>query len=62
MSNWITQTIDKHVIAEQSLSSRSEGIRVDESAQFGIVISALEIVESGLSIVSLATGPKTGHF
>ena len=33
------------------------GICIDESAQFGIVITRLEVVERGLSVLGLTTMP-----
>ena len=36
------------------MSSGSKGIGIDESAQLGIVITGLEVVERGLSVVYVA--------
>ena len=58
--HWVVQTVGKHIAAEQALAGGDEGIGIDESAQLGIIITALEIVESGLSSLTLAAGPKTG--
>ena len=53
MNYRIISTIGKHVIAEDSLTSAGIGIGIDESAQFGIVITGLEIVELGFGVVCL---------
>ena len=52
--------VGKHVIAQDTLSGGDEGIGINESADFGIVISALEIIESGLCGAGLAT-PARGY-
>jgi hypothetical protein len=44
----IIAAVGKHVIAQDTLSGGDEGIGIDESADFGGVISALEIIEPGL--------------
>ena len=38
------------------MSGGNEDVRVDKSADFGIIIPALEIIERGLSVVDLANG------
>lgn len=53
----IIQAIGKHIIAKDTLSSGSISIRVDESADFGIVIAGLEVVEPGLSVLGLTAIP-----
>ena len=50
-SHRIIQTIGKHVIAEDALTGGCVGISIDESAQFGIVITGLQIVEFSLSVM-----------
>jgi hypothetical protein len=47
--NRIVQAICKHVVSNKSLTSAGKGIRIDEPADAGIVISALEVVEPGFS-------------
>ena len=46
---WIISAIGKHVIAEYALAGRNEGVGVEESADGGIVISGLQVIESGIS-------------
>ena len=50
----IILTIGKHVITEKTLPRTCKGIRIDESADAGIIISALEVVEPGFSGVAVA--------
>ena len=49
----IIKAIGKHIIAQHALSGAGVGIGIDESAQLGIVITGLEIVERGLSVLGL---------
>ena len=51
----VVQTVGKHIIAKNTLSGAGVGIGIDESAQFGIVITGLEVVERGLSVLGLTT-------
>ena len=50
----VVQTVGKHIIAQDALTSRNNRIRIDESAQFGIVITGLEVVEGGFGILRLS--------
>ena len=47
-------TICKHIVAQETLTRTCKGIRIDESAGDGIVISALQVVEPGFSEVAVA--------
>ena len=58
----IVPTICEHVIAGKSLASCGITISIDESAEVWIVISALEIIELCLLVVSLAMAPKIGSW
>ena len=53
--------VGKHVIAQQALTGGGESVGIDESAQLGIVITGLEIVEPGLDILKLAPTSKIGQ-
>jgi hypothetical protein len=59
MSLWITVhdrivvAVRKHVIAQDSLVGACVGIGINESAQVGIVIAGLEVVERSLSVVDV---------
>ena len=46
--------IRKHIVTQEALPRTRERIRIDESADGGIVISALEVVEPGFSVVVVA--------
>ena len=54
MKNRIIATVCKHIVAQEILTSRSKGIRIDETADAGIVITALEVVEPGFSGITVA--------
>ena len=58
MFHGIIPAIGKHIIAEDTLACRGVGIGINESAQFGIVITGLEVVERGLSVLRLTTIPN----
>ena len=47
----VVVTIRKHIVTQEILTRGGEGIRIDESADSGIVISALQVVEPGFSVV-----------
>lgn len=54
---WTIETIGKHVVASDTLTSRGVGVGVDESTDSGIVISGLEIIEPGLYLLAEAMRP-----
>ena len=47
-------TICKHIIANEILPRRGKGIRIDESASAWVVVSGLQVVEPGFSVVVVA--------
>ena len=51
---WIVIAIGKHVIAQDALPGRNKCVCVDESTHLGIVITGLEIVELGFSVLKLS--------
>ena len=51
----IVVTVGKHIVAQGALSSSNQPIRIKESTDFGIVISALQIIEPGLCGAGIAT-------
>ena len=51
--HWIVQTIGEHVISQNTLAGGGKSVGVDESAYFGVVITALEVVERGFSVLGL---------
>ena len=54
MHNWVIIAVSKHVIAEDALTGGRVGICIDESTHLWIVITGLEVVERGLSVVYIA--------
>ena len=58
----IIATVDEEVETLQTRIGVVNDVRRKESAQGGIVIPALEVVEAGLSIVDVATKANLGHF
>ena len=62
ITDWIVQAIGKHIVAQDTLAGGNKGIGIDESADLGVIISALEIVEPRLFGAALATWAKSGHF
>ena len=57
LDNGIVSTVSKHVIAQDALAGGNEGIGVEEAAYRGIVITALEVIESQLLDSLLAMAP-----
>ena len=49
MTYRIVVAIREHVAAEEAMAGGSEAVRVDEAADRGIVITALQVIESRLS-------------
>ena len=59
--NRIIPTICVHIVAQHTLAGGCVAVRADESTHVGIVISALQIIQSGFVIVRLAIGAKWGR-
>ena len=55
--NRIIQAIGEHVVAKNTLAGGGVGVGVEEAADCGVVISALQIIEPGF----LGFGMATGH-
>ena len=53
----IVTAVGKHVIPEDTLAGGNECVCIDESADGGIVVTALQIIESGISDGRLARRP-----
>ena len=53
----IIPAIGKHVIAQGALASGDEGIGINKSTDFGIVVTGLEVVETGFSVLMLTSMP-----
>ena len=56
---WIICAVRKHVVTNQALAGGCKGIGVDESANVGIVVTGLQVVQSGFSDTACAAGAKT---
>ena len=50
--------ISEHVIAQQALAGGNKRISIDESTNLGVVITALEVVQTSLIVVDIATVSK----
>ena len=51
---WIVAAVGKHVITEDALTCGNEGVGVDKSADCGVVITGLQVIEAGISVVLVA--------
>ena len=51
-------TVCKHVAANEALTGGGETVRVDEAVGYGVIITALEVIEPRLSVVVVAMRPK----
>ena len=60
IKNGIIVTIHKHIVSQEALACGGEGIRIDESSDAGIVITALQVVEPGFSGITVAMVVFTG--
>ena len=58
--NRIIPTVCKHIVPQEALAGTGVAVSVEEAAQGGIVVSALEVVEARLCIVVVAAGAKMG--
>ena len=56
--NRIVVTISKHVISQEALAGAGVTVGVEESAQFRVVISGLQVIEARLLIRVVAVGAK----
>ena len=52
--NGIIAAICKHVIAQQALAGGDIDVRIEEAADCGIIISALQVIQPGISDTELA--------
>jgi len=50
----IIYTVGKHIVAEGALAGGDEGVGVEETADFGVIISALQVIKLGFSFVDIA--------
>ena len=59
-ANWIIVAICKHIVTKISNAGGCITVRVDESANLGVIITALEIVEAGFGVVVIASVSHVG--
>ena len=50
----IVVAVSKHVIAKDALAGGDEGDSVDKSADCGVVITGLQVIEPGIGVVLVA--------
>jgi hypothetical protein len=63
LSNYrIVQAVGEHVIAEQALAGGGVCVGVDESAEAGIVITGLQVIQAGFLIVGVASVAERVEF
>ena len=49
----VVVTIRKHIVTQEILTRGGEGIRINESAGAGVVVSRLQVVEPGFSGIAV---------
>ena len=60
-SAWITAicriipAVGKHIVAQEALAGGGKDVGVDESAEAGIVIAGLEVVQTSFGVPDVAT-------
>ena len=52
-NHWPIVAIREHVVAEDALAGAGKLVRVDESANLGVVITAAEVIQSQLDRTSV---------
>ena len=57
----IIPTIREHIAAEEALAGGGEAVGVDEAAEIGVVITALQVIEPRLLGMRLAKGEKNAR-
>ena len=62
VDNRIIPAIREHVVADDTLAGGDECVRVDESADLGVVVAAVQVIQSQLLVKPVARRPKTGTF
>ncbi len=57
-ANGIIAAICEHIISKYALAGGGEGICIDKSADFGVIVAALEVIEAGFSGGTIAIQAK----
>ena len=66
MAGWILPihrviaAIREHVVADDALAGGDKLVRVDEAAGLGVVVAAVQVIQSQLLVESVARRPKMG--
>ena len=50
----VVPAVGEHIIAEEALAGGGVGVGVDESADGGVVVAGLEVIEPGFGVVDIA--------
>ena len=45
--------VRKHIVTQNTLTGGNKGIGVEESAEFGIIVPGLQVIEAAVSVVHL---------
>ena len=56
--NWAVVAIRKHIGPNKSLPCAGIAIRIDESSVYWVIVSALQVIESGFAIVIVSAIPQ----
>ncbi len=56
--NGIIATVSEHITSSHALASTGIIVGIDEPAHFGVVITALEVVQPGICVVDVTTVPQ----
>ena len=68
MAGWILPihrviaAIREHVVADDALAGGDKLVRVDEAAGLGVVVAAVQVIQSQLLDRPVTKWPKTGTF
>ena len=54
--------VGEHIAAEEALAGGGIGVGVDESADGGVVVAGLEVIEPGFLLRAIALRAKIGFF
>ena len=58
-TNWIISAIREHIGTDEPLPGACEAVGVDEAAEIGVVITALQVIEPRLLGMRLAGGRES---
>jgi hypothetical protein len=53
----VVSAVGEHIVTEHTLPSRNKGVGIDKSTDGGVVITRLQVIESGISDMILAKAP-----